>query len=96
LTVRIALNDAAPLYRDAPEAQAVSAASQATLAQFMQEALPNASASVRALAGELLTTTLSAVGKEFSESLRTPAEIQARSDALADMLCAYLRSLAVA
>ena len=91
--VRIALNDAAPLYRDAPEAHEVRASGDATLKAFMREALPEASDAVRTLAGDLLTTTLSAVGKHFSESLRAPAEIRAHAEALADMLCAYLQSL---
>jgi hypothetical protein len=34
------------------------------------------------------------VGKQFSEAPRTPAEIKAYADAMADMFCAYLRSLA--
>jgi hypothetical protein len=38
-------------------------------------------------------STLSAAGKQFSESSRTPAEIEAYADALADMFCAYIRSL---
>jgi hypothetical protein len=48
------------------------------------------------LAGDLITTTLSAVGKNFSESLRTPAEIEAYADAMADMFCAYLKGLKLA
>ena len=48
----------------------------------------------RALAGELITTTLSAVGKQFSESPRTPAEIETYANAMADMFCAYLTGLA--
>ena len=94
-TVRIALNDAAPLYRDAPEAHELRAASNATVEAFVREALPEASDAVRTLAGELLTTTLGAVGERFSEKLRTPAEIHAHADALADMLCAYFQSLSI-
>ncbi|MCP1973142.1 hypothetical protein AB7M56_007078 [Bradyrhizobium elkanii] len=59
----------------------------------MREALPKASGAVRAMAGDLITTTLSTVGKDFSESPRTPAEIATYADAMADMFCAYLRSL---
>ncbi|WP_430679202.1 hypothetical protein [Mesorhizobium album] len=36
---------------------------------------------------------MAAVGPDFSASRRTPAEIEAYSDALADMFCAYLKSL---
>lgn len=90
---RVALNDAAPLYRDAPEARQARASAERTIELFMQEVLPEASAATRARAAELITTTYSAVGKSFSETPRTPAEIAAYADAMADMLCAYLKSL---
>ncbi|WP_024509893.1 TetR family transcriptional regulator [Bradyrhizobium sp. ARR65] len=91
--MRVALNDAAPLYRDAPEAQEARASGDRTIQVFMREALPSASEATGALAGELITSTLSAVGKHFSESPRTSAEIAAYADAMADMFCAYLGSL---
>jgi AcrR family transcriptional regulator len=91
--VRVALDDAAPLYRDAPEAQEVRASADRTVQNFMREALPAASEATRALAGDLIKTTLSAVGKEFSETSRTSAEVDAYADAMADMFCAYLKRL---
>jgi AcrR family transcriptional regulator len=91
--MRVALNDAAPLYRDAPEAQEAMASGDRAVQVFMQEALPKASEAARALAGDLITATLSEVGKKFSESSRTPAEIEIYADAMADMFCAYLRGL---
>jgi AcrR family transcriptional regulator len=91
--MRVALNDAAPLYRDAPEAQEARAAGAPAVDPFMVEALPKASKATRALAGSLITTTLSAVGKSFSEAPRTRREIEAYAAAMADMFCAYLRSL---
>jgi AcrR family transcriptional regulator len=91
--MRVALNDAAPLYRDAPEAMEARASGDRTVQVFMQETLPEASEATRALAGDLITTTLSAVGKHFSESPRTPAEIEAYAEAIADMFCAYLEGL---
>jgi AcrR family transcriptional regulator len=90
--VRVALDDAAPLYRDAPEAKAAKASGERTIELFMKEALPKASAATRAMAAELIKTTLSTVGKEFSETPRQAAEIDAYADAMADMFCAYLRS----
>lgn len=92
--IRIALSDAAPLYRDAPEAQDVRAAGKEIIAVFMREALPKASEATRALAGELIKTTLSEVGKRFSETPRSEAEIARHADGLADMFCAYLGELA--
>jgi len=59
----------------------------------MQEPLPEASEATRPLAGDLIATTLSAVGKHFSEASRTSAEIEAYADAMIDMFCAYLRAL---
>jgi AcrR family transcriptional regulator len=94
--MRVALNDAAPLYRDAPEAREARAAGDRTLQTFMIEALPKASAATRNLAAGLITTTLSKVGKQFSESSRSPTEIETYAGAMADMFCAYLQSLATA
>ncbi|MER8385145.1 TetR family transcriptional regulator [Mesorhizobium sp. M1428] len=91
--VRVALDDAAPLYRDAPEAQAARASGDRTIQLFMQEALPNAAQATREVAGDLVMTTLSTVGKQFSEAPRTAKEIEAYADAMADMFCAYLRGL---
>ena len=94
--MRIALSDAAPLYRDAPEAHAAHASGAATIDAFMREVLPEAADAVRALAGEMIKSTLSAVGKEFSETPRTQAAISRYSEAMADMFCAYLAHLAQA
>lgn len=91
--VRTALGDAAPFYRDAPEAQEVRAAGDEIVSVFMKEALPKASGATREMAGDLIVRTLSSVGKDFSESPRTAAEIEAWADALADMLCAYVERL---
>jgi len=91
--VRVALDDAAPLYRNAPEAREARAAGERIFERFLEEVLPAASNEVRELAGDLITTTMSAVGKQVSETPRTPAEIEAYADGMADMFCAYLRSL---
>ena len=88
--VRVALDDAAPLYREAQEARA---SGTRTVQVFMREALPKASKANRTLAGSLIITTLSAVGKRFSEKPRTAAEIRTYADAMAEMFCVYLRSL---
>lgn len=92
--MRVALHDAAPLYRDAPEAHEVRAAGGLAVRTFMDEMLPAAAGATRALAAELLTDTLSAVGKTFSQQPRTADEIAAYADALADMVCAWLERLA--
>ena len=92
--MRVALNDAAPLYRDAPEAREARASGDRTMQVFMREALPEASESTCALAADLITTTLSKVGKHFSESPRSAEDIETYAGAVADMFCAYLESLA--
>lgn len=92
--VRGALDDAAPLYRDAPEAREARASGDRIVDALMIEMLPGATASTRALAGKLITTTLAALGKEFSSTPRTEAEISTYADAMADMFCAYLAAAA--
>jgi AcrR family transcriptional regulator len=92
--VRTALADAAPLYRDAPEADAARASGSRIINNFLREALPGADERVIALASDLLETTLTQVGSSFSEIERTDEEIAAYADAMADMFCAYLARLA--
>jgi AcrR family transcriptional regulator len=91
--MRTALSGAAPLYRDAPEARDARAASASAVRVFMEEALPEASKAKRALAGSLITRTLSTVGKQLTAKARSDAEVGAYADAMADMFCAYLMSL---
>lgn len=91
--VRVALDDAAPLYRDAPEAREARAEGGRIFEAFMQEALPEATDATRDLVGNLITTTMSTIGKQYSEMPRTTPEIEAYSSAMADMFCAYLESL---
>jgi AcrR family transcriptional regulator len=91
--VRVALGDAAPLYRDAPETREAREAGTRAVQVFMREVLPEAQEATRALAGDLIMTTLSQVGKQFSEEARTAEEIEAYAEAMADMFCAYLSGL---
>lgn len=42
------------------------------------------------LAGDLIITMLTAVGKEFSEKSRSEEEINAYALTMADMTCAYI------
>ena len=91
--MRMALNDSAPFYRDAPEAQQVRASADRAVELYMKEVLPKAPATTRALVCDLVITTLSAVGSSFSRVPRSQAEIRNYSDAMADMFCAYLKFL---
>src|SRR6478752_2149753 len=65
--VRGALDDAAPLYRDAPEAQEAQAMGDHVMQNFMKEVLPKTTKTQRESVSDLILTTLSLVGKEFSE-----------------------------
>lgn len=91
--MRVALDDAAPLYRDAPEAKAARAAGEQAFQAFIAEVLPDADETTRCLASELITSTFSAVGKRFSEEPRTLGEIERYSAGMADMFSAYLEGL---
>lgn len=93
-SIRIALNDAAPFYRDAPEAAENHAESAHIVHAFLLESAPHADDTQCSLAGDLIKTTLSAVGSSLSAVPRTLEEIHAYADPLADMLCACLERLA--
>jgi len=91
--MRVALNDAAPLYRDAPEAREIRSSSNQAVREYLREVLPTAMEDARELVGDLIMATLYSVGKRFSESARTPAEIERYAESMADMFCAYLKHL---
>jgi len=92
--IRLALNDAAPFYREAPEAAEARAESAQIVQNFLRESAPRRSDAQRSLAGQVMKTTLSGAGSSFSAVPRTAEEIDAYADAVADMLCAYLALLA--
>jgi AcrR family transcriptional regulator len=92
-SMRVALHDAAPLYRTTPEALEARSKGEGSLTPFMEEVLPDASEVTRARVGDLIMTTLSTVGKRFSETPRPPEEVEAYAETMADMFCGYLREL---
>jgi AcrR family transcriptional regulator len=91
--VRLALDDAAPLYRDAAEAQEIHAEGDRIIEAFMVEALPGVQETARQLAGDLIVMTMTAVGKELTETPQTRSEIDTYADAMSDMFVTYLNSL---
>lgn len=91
--VRVALGDAAPFYRDAPEARTARQAVDRTFQRFMRTALPAADEPTRVLAANLIRSTMSEVGRAFSERPRSSRQIETYADAMADMFCAYLEAL---
>jgi hypothetical protein len=52
---------------------------------LLREALPETPDASRRRAADLVEATLTEVGQRFSEQVRTPAEIEAYADALADI-----------
>lgn len=88
--MRVALDDAAPLYRHAPEARETREKGEQAIVRFLREVLPDADEANRARIGELITTTMSKVGKAFSQTPRTEMEIEEYATAMSDMFCAYL------
>lgn len=91
--VRVALDDAAPLYRNAPEAHAARASGSRVILTFLEEVLPDASDEARTLVGDLIETTMSQVGKTFSETSPSEQDIGRYADAMANMFCAYLKQV---
>lgn len=88
--VRLALSDAAPLYRDEPEAAAARESGTMIVRTFMAQVLPTADDAQRARTADLIEATLMQVGSSFSAVPRTQDEIAAFADEMADMFDAYL------
>ena len=91
--LRVALGDAAPLYRDAPETAEHRKAGLRRALAFMKEAFPGVPDRTRAFATDLVMTSMSAVGKQISEQGRSRAEVDALAVASGEMYCAYLERL---
>ncbi|MCW5711986.1 TetR family transcriptional regulator [Shinella sp.] len=91
--VRLALADAAPLYRDAAEAQEIHAEGDRIIEAFMVEALPGVQETARQVAGDLIVMTMTAVGKELTATPRANSEIDAYANAMSDMFIAYLEKV---
>jgi hypothetical protein len=89
---RGALEEAAPLYREAPEARAHADDGRQLMESFMRDALPGAAARERAFAADLVRIVMSSTGKMISSQNRSRSEVDALAVAIGDMLCAYLES----
>src|SRR3569833_352183 len=87
---RTALEEAAPLYREAPESRAHVEEGRRLMADFMKDALPGVSARERAFAGDLLGIVMSATGKAISSHNRSNSEVDAFAMAIGEMLCGHL------
>lgn len=92
--LRLALDAAAPSYRDAPESSSARARMAGIVASFIAAAAPRASRSQRELAAQLLLATLEALGKHVSERDLTLDEVDRWADATTEMVRGYLARLA--
>jgi AcrR family transcriptional regulator len=91
--MRIALGDAAPLYRDAPETREHRKGGRRRTLTFMREVLPGVPVRERAIASDLIMTTMSAIGKNVSEQGYSRHEVDRWATATSDMFCAYLQQV---
>jgi AcrR family transcriptional regulator len=89
---RSALEEAAPLYREAPEARSHAEEGRHLMERFMRDALPGASARKRTFAADLVGIVMSSAGKTISVQNRSRSEVDALADAVGDMFCAYLET----
>ncbi len=91
--LRSALDALTPSYQEAPELRAGRERSRPIIGAFLAAAAPRATARQRAFAGQLLFTTVTAVGKELSERRPSKPEIERTADAIASMLSSYFAAL---
>jgi AcrR family transcriptional regulator len=91
--LRVALADAAPLYRDAPEANESRSAVMQTALALMGEALPDAAEPARVFAADVVMSTMATVGEAVSARARSAEEVDTWAAAIGDMFCSYLERL---
>ncbi|MFZ0009587.1 MAG: TetR family transcriptional regulator [Steroidobacteraceae bacterium] len=89
---RSALEEAAPLYREAPESRAHAEQGRHLMESFMNDALPDASLRERAFAADLVRLVMSSAGKAISSQNRSRPEVDDLAAAIGEMLCAYLKA----
>jgi AcrR family transcriptional regulator len=90
---RGALEDSAPLYREAAESQAHAQEGRQLMLSFMKDALPHASPRERRFAADLVGLIMSSTGKAISTQNRSRTEVNQFADAVGGMLCAWLDSI---
>jgi hypothetical protein len=88
---RSALEEAAPLYREAAEARSHTEEGRHLMESFMKEALPDASMREREFAADLMGLVMSSAGKAISSQSRPRSEVDQLALAIGEMFCAYLR-----
>jgi AcrR family transcriptional regulator len=91
--MRVALADAAPFYREAPIEDDPRDRATAVFRNFMAEAAPVVDEDRREVAMETIKMTMSEMGRRISEEHALSAQSEVYADAVADMFCAYIKSL---
>ena len=90
--LRVALDDAGALIRDAPAARTLRAKATALLRRFVDDALPDAPPGSRAFSADFVFTTLEAVAEKVTALHRSRAEVDRWATNLADLLCHFLQT----
>jgi AcrR family transcriptional regulator len=91
--LRMALDDAAPLYRDAPEAHENWQTCKHCMLGFVNEALPKVPVENQVFIADVVMTVVTTVGERISEQARSASEVETMAEAIGDMLCSYLERL---
>jgi AcrR family transcriptional regulator len=89
---RSALEDSAPLYREAPESRAHAEEGRHLMESFMMHALPRASTRQRAFAADVVGLVMSSVGKAVSNQNRPRPEVDELAAAIGEMFYLYLKT----
>ncbi|MEY2934384.1 MAG: hypothetical protein RL033_5133 [Pseudomonadota bacterium] len=92
--LRIALDDAGALFRDAPEARAQQALAAQRLRRFMRELLPRVSAKRRLFAADFIGTSMGALAEKLTARRCSRAEVDLWAKTAAEMYCRFLEQLA--
>jgi AcrR family transcriptional regulator len=90
---RVALADAAPMYRNVPEAKRHKDEHSRQFLEFVAAALPRADKRQHAFCADLMLTTISSLGEKISEQGRSAENIERFAAAVGDMLCAYFERI---
>jgi AcrR family transcriptional regulator len=92
--LRVALDVAGVLFRDAQEARANWRVWTRRMRAFMEEALPRVPAAERAVAADFVMTSMSAVAEKITAQRRPRAEVDAWARASAEMYWGYRAAVA--
>lgn len=91
--LRVSLDDAGALFRDAPEARALSARVSERFSRFLEEALPGVPPAERSLAADVVVMSMSAAAEKITAQSRSRAEVDAWAREAAEMYCGHLERL---